>query len=284
MIKIDLKEPTTESWHKWREQCDLEQRRHNDRIESGRASKVKGRVYKGEKYNIKADFYINIDGLFHGKCAYCEQKIYGDQHGDIEHFRPKDAVSDENWETEKIEGDRESREHPGYYWLCYNLNNLLLSCVLCNQQSSNQSGGKLIGKHTRFPVAGFRAILPGEEEQEEPLLINPVHEDPGEHLELEENGAYAWKTERGRVCVEIFGLNDRDLPHERNKMYKAVLQKMGLLAMLLATDPNGAQTEELIAELSEHRRGRNAFTSVAIKAIEDAMRNQETLCALIDDE
>ena len=56
----------------------------------------------------------------HGKCCFCERKAGKD--GDVEHFRPK-------------AGYRQTKSgallRPGYYWLTYEWDNLLLSCSEC---------------------------------------------------------------------------------------------------------------------------------------------------------
>ena len=72
MIKIDFQEPDTENWKTWMAQCEAEQQLHNEAIQRGDESTVKGRIYKGKDYNIKSEVYMNLHGPFHGKCAYCE--------------------------------------------------------------------------------------------------------------------------------------------------------------------------------------------------------------------
>jgi hypothetical protein len=47
----------------------------------------------------------------HQKCCFCERLIGND--GDVEHFRPKSAYS----QNRKL-------ERPGYYWLAYDWDNL----------------------------------------------------------------------------------------------------------------------------------------------------------------
>ena len=49
------------------------------------------------------------------KCVYCECEIPSNQHGDVEHYRPKSI----------------------YWWLAYTIDNYLLSCEVCNQRKSN---------------------------------------------------------------------------------------------------------------------------------------------------
>jgi hypothetical protein len=265
MIHINFSEPNTKEWRKWRTTCDREQCLHNEAIESGRSSKVKDRVYKGQK-----NFYINLDGPFHGKCAYCEQKISGDQYGDIEHFRPKARVDDEKTgEPIKIQVDGDTKNHPGYYWLAYDCKNLLPSCILCNQE----------GKRNFFPVEGFRAVRPGEEEQERPLLIHPVFDNPEDHLEMDELGIFIPKngSERGKTCIDIFKLNERGLPDERKKIYNTVREKMGLLCFRIVPGGDSEGAKKILNDIENHKNGIEEFTIAARKAIKDS----QTACEII---
>src|SRR5258708_22637098 len=59
----------------------------------------------------------------HGKCCFCERRVGAD--GDVEHFRPKAACRQD--ETCVL-------TRPGYYWLAYAWENLMLSCSACNQR------------------------------------------------------------------------------------------------------------------------------------------------------
>ena len=58
------------------------------------------------------------------KCCYCEAKFLANSPGDVEHYRPKGAVR---------QTDGQGAEYPGYYWLAYDWNNLLVSCEDCNR-------------------------------------------------------------------------------------------------------------------------------------------------------
>lgn len=258
MIKIDFQEPDTDEWREWQAQCEAEQQLHNEAIQRGDESKVKKRIYKGKDYNIKSEVYMNIDGPFHGKCAYCESYIASDQDGGIEHFRPKNAVSDEDFKPVKIERDGETIDHPGYYWLCYKYTNFLPTCILCNEKRWH--GDKLIGKYTRFPVKGDYAIRPGEEDNEEPLLLNPVFVDPEEHLELQETGIFNACTEEGQMCIDIFGLNIREaLVEGRRKAFKDTKAKFKTWWVALIFDLEEAT--ELYQELMDVKKGKVPYSA-----------------------
>src|SRR5207253_16064 len=59
----------------------------------------------------------------HSKCCFCESKTGYD--GDVEHFRPKAGYQ---------QAPKGRLLRPGYYWLAYTWDNLLLSCSACNQR------------------------------------------------------------------------------------------------------------------------------------------------------
>lgn len=84
---------------------------------------IKLRAWKKNKVGPKPVPYYNhheikdaLERDFHGKCAYCESKIMYQQHGDIEHFRPKER----------------------FCHLIHDWDNLLLSCDRCNTKKRAQ--------------------------------------------------------------------------------------------------------------------------------------------------
>ena len=151
--------------------------------------------------------------MFHGKCAYCEAKVVTDQHGDVEHFRPKGAVTDEDLQPIMVQDTAgNSYPHPGYFWLAYEHTNLLLSCCLCNQPSTDTDERRL-GKRNRFPLLNpsVHATKPDDVGSERPLLLNPLTDDPTGHFELDPDpGRLIGLTPEGKKCVEVFDLNDRE--------------------------------------------------------------------------
>ena len=188
----------------------------------------------------------------------------------MEHFRPKGGVTDEDDNTIFLKDDHCSLArdesgapipHPGYYWLAYEWRNLLPSCTVCNQPKS--IGDKKIGKHNRFPVIGVHAQTPEEVENEQPLLINPASDEeddaPENHLTMDPNtGLMGYRTERGEICIEIFGLNLRDqLVEERRGACREV---RSLLVDLIY---NPARRDEAAAELIAIREGKRSYTMAA---------------------
>jgi uncharacterized protein (TIGR02646 family) len=123
--------------------------------------------------------------MFHGKCAFCESAIAHIAYPHIEHYRPKDLEPQ----------------------LCFDWNNLLLACSVCN--------GKQY-KSNKFPLTDQ-----GE------AILNPCEDDPDEHLsficEPDEFTALNMltvvrsKSQRGEITIETLGLNRISLLKHRNE-------------------------------------------------------------------
>lgn len=104
----------------------------------------------------------------YGKCCFCERKVFKD--GDVEHFRPKAGVKQESGSP---------LMHPGYYWLAYDWNNLLLSCSACNSRH----------KGSLFPLINPRGRIRSHADAsniscEKPLFVDPATEDPASYIEF----------------------------------------------------------------------------------------------------
>jgi hypothetical protein len=284
MIRIKFIEPNTENWKQWTQQCKEKQLAHNDAIEQGKSSEVSSHVYKGERYKIKFDVFINPKEHFYGKCAFCESLIAADQPGDIEHFRPKNEVRDINNVLVMINTKDGPKQHPGYYWLAYNWQNLLPSCSDCNSITKQKTGGDLIGKGTRFPITNSYAILPGEEKDENPLLINPAFEDPEDHLEVDKTGVIKEKNNspKGKTCIEIFGLNKREaLLEGRNRAYDATKNQLSILALALSTR-NPAETANQMNRIEKMLEGKEPYSLACRAAFKDSKKDFEPLIKLFN--
>jgi uncharacterized protein (TIGR02646 family) len=181
----------------------------------------------------------------HDKCAFCESKIAHIAYGDVEHFRPKAGV---------VQQDGDTLERPGYYWLAYEWTNLLFCCQLCNQRF----------KRNLFPLRdpGKRArshqdTITGEE----PLLIDPSAVDPATHI--------GWKGEypeampgsaEGETTIEMLGLRREELAEQRRDHLRNLLLILDIRRLLrqrhqegsLRTDEqtNLVRVEALVRELT----------------------------------
>jgi 5-methylcytosine-specific restriction endonuclease McrA len=266
--RIQRQAPRSNAWKRWLSDCSKAAEELTQQGARGEKPAI-GDLYK--RKSIKDEYFFSAGPPFHGKCAYCEAPIRDYQHGDVEHFRPKAGITDENGQPiylldqegqVQIDTDGKPVKHPGYYWLAYDWTNLVPSCSKCNQDDIRQ--GRRIGKHTRFPVEGLHAQGPKEVDKEKPLLINPLSEqdedDPKDHLVVDtKTGLMAHRTSRGQACIDIFGLNVRDqLVDDRRK---ACLAVEALWARLLHGRHDLAQKAEILQEIEAIHRGEKPFTT-----------------------
>ena len=134
------------------------------------------------------------------KCAFCESKVRHIAHGDVEHYRPKGGVR---------QNDGDALEQPGYFWLAYAWGNLFFACQLCNQSF----------KKNLFPLANAtnraRSHL-DDLTAEEPMLIHPADEEPSAFIGFREEMAFPIGDDpRARTTIEVLGLNREELAEFR---------------------------------------------------------------------
>lgn len=187
-----------------------------------------------------------------GKCCYCERKrdIYFER--DVEHYRPKKGVT-------------EAPGHPGYWWLAYDWDNLLISCQVCNRTH----------KKNHFPLIdeGKRVHVEGDINGEEPLLINPALENPEKYFSYvteKIGGEYLTKITpsptddgKGENTIRIVKLNRPELlgEEERSEPYKMIkdsieqfigwkhVNELAIGAGKTATDEQRILAEKYIEEI-----------------------------------
>lgn len=148
------------------------------------------------------------DRHYRGKCCYTERRRDTQLERDVEHFRPKGKVTGES--------------HPGYWWLAYDWDNLLIVCKVNNT----------VDKGSKFPLlkGGKRAKNEQDNlEDERPVLINPALEDPSEYITFhweEIGGRYFCKPiataadnkdNRGRDTIKIVGIDKEELMGEEER-------------------------------------------------------------------
>lgn len=181
----------------------------------------------------------------HGKCCYCERKRDEKRDSDVEHFRPKTEV----------EG---AEDHPGYWWLAYSWENLLIACKTCNEEY----------KKSKFPLkpGSKRACEENSAlDEEKPILINPLEEDPEMFIDYDtENprfmGKAVGKCERGRRTVdELTGINDMRVMNKRARKIRHY--------RMCALSLNNGVGDELRTEaekcMSEYTSGCSPFSGFA---------------------
>jgi hypothetical protein len=145
-----------------------------------------------------------------------------------------------------------------YWWLAYEWTNLYLVCLACN---------KIRGD--RFPVEKTRAkpgALGDELLKEKPLLIDPCHDFPEDHLVFNENGFIASDSHRGKITIDILGLNRTPLVIARAEVV-ASIESMWMEALAQGTDGFTAEFfQEIVDERLSFRGGVNAFSSGAVSS------------------
>lgn len=175
-------------------------------------------IAAGKDYEFRPDLWkelkLHLFDLFEGKCAYCEACVQDVAFGEVEHYRPKRHVE-------------ECPDHPGYYWLAYDLTNLLPSCQRCNGYQA---------KMNHFPVRDKVWARSREELGcERPLLLNPYLHNPREHLHfrpLRENpdqlplSHVEGRTEEGKTSVEVLRLNRPNLASARALAQQRIRQQL----------------------------------------------------------
>src|SRR5437879_2127657 len=92
MIRIHFDEPNDRAWQRWRREGDEETQRLKAVADANELPPEISSLYK--RKSIKGRFFFSETGPFGGKCAYCETYLTHFQKPDIEHYRPKRAVTD----------------------------------------------------------------------------------------------------------------------------------------------------------------------------------------------
>ncbi len=168
----------------------------------------------------------------HGKCCYCESKIKHICPGDVEHYRPK---------AEYRQQHNDAIQKPGYYWLAYTWDNLLLSCERCNRQY----------KKNLFPLLHPEKRAQCHKDDvciETPLLINPTITDPKNHIGFRDEIPYPIDDSiYGKTTIKILGL-DREALNESRRDKLAVLKLFVDIIKKAEASPNETALQQLAAD------------------------------------
>ncbi len=183
----------------WREKAEKAFKDVKDFDCDERAKEINKRndVWKGLKEELQK--------LSHDKCWYCESLTTPTAPGDVDHFRPKNAVE-------------KCPNHSGYWWLAFDWANYRYSCENCNRPNK--------AKH--FPLVNetkrvFDVIHAEDVMFEEPMLLDPVEQLDTRLLSFDIDGFVQpakskqqdpMKYMRAKRSIEIYHLN-------RSKLQKA---------------------------------------------------------------
>jgi len=210
-------------------QTEFDRAKAHDANTDPKKGAFKYAVYKSDEVKRR------LEGLFFGKCAYCESFFAAVGPVDVEHYRPKGAVA-------------ESPGHGGYWWLAMAWDNLLPSCIDCNRKRKQTvpaattslsdlyrfglaPGAGQSGKKDSFPIAGAYAGKDGDDLAAElPLLLNPCRDKPEDHLNFDLGAGSslalilphgpAGLSQRGATSIQVYGLNRLGLVQARTRLLR----------------------------------------------------------------
>jgi hypothetical protein len=144
--------------------------------------------------------------ISNGKCWYTEAKQEGTD-TDVDHFRPKNRVSEEE------------EENNGYWWLAFEPENYRYSCIFANRRRTDKTTNITGGKGDHFPLCNpaNRATSPECDLYEElPELLDPCDEvdvmqityaDNGEAMASHSEEENSRQYKRARKSIKIYNLN-----------------------------------------------------------------------------
>jgi len=161
----------------------------------------------------------------HKKCCYCEAKFPPTSYGAVEHYRPKGAAK---------QGRGQPIEYPGYYWLAYDWDNLLVSCEVCNTSC----------KGILFPLMDNNTRARNHHDNlaiERPLLAHPGLEDPRDHIRFR-GEAPEPRTEVGRITIQELGLRRAELEEARRQRLAVIKRLRDVVELLQDSTDLNAQT------------------------------------------
>jgi uncharacterized protein (TIGR02646 family) len=213
-----------------------------DLYRAGKRMAVRASIYTSDA--VKAE----LEACHRGKCCYCETVIpkpYAHSH--VEHWRPK---------LSSRQGREEESIWPGYYWLAYSWDNLLLSCAFCNSSK----------KSDLFPLddPAARARHHGMRiEDERPSILKPDGDnDPRIHITFHMEVPVG-VTPLGRKTIEVLGL---DSPaHEPRLTHLAKIRQAREMSIDLmgSVDPTARlHAERLRGFVEEAVRPEKAYSAM----------------------
>ncbi len=184
-----------------------------------------GKKFKFKNYYSKDPVKVRLLEIHHGKCCYCERK-YPREYLHVEHFRPKGGVRQDFRQIKD--------ELPGYYWLAYRWENLLLACHACNVKH----------KDTFFPLSNPADRARSHHDdvtREQSLFVDPVEQDPRLHIRYNREHPFGL-TPEGRTSIRGFGLKNEELMEQRLKSINA-LDRCKALLRAAAIHPKDADLQ-----------------------------------------
>jgi len=212
----------------------------SDRVQAAKEALRSSYEKTTRQERLKFDFSLlgelksDLDKLCKGKCVYCESRIESVGPGNVDNFRPKSGAR----------GLTQSYAPLHYWWLAYEWDNLLLACEMCSHKYKRDYF-PLENESARAPVGALGTELA----KENPLLIDPASDVIESHLEFEETGLIRSISTKGKVTIDILGLNREDLVARRRQSGSNLLNRLETL--IDSKDLTNQRSAELVAFVRE---------------------------------
>jgi uncharacterized protein (TIGR02646 family) len=195
------------------------------------------------------------------KCCFCE-RLTDEKDGDVEHFRPKAAYQQDVGQP---------LQYPGYYWLAYEWSNLYFSCMSCNSRR----------KKNLFPLYNPDQRATNHQQsigQEQPLLIDPGHEDPEAFIGFCSETPFAIDDNlRGQRTIEILGLDTRPALKDSRLQKLQSLKCIYQIIQIAVGHPENTEIQKLAVEaqqlLQEAVQNDSEFSAAVRSALRSDFRD-----------
>lgn len=212
-------------------------------------AKIKVSLKEKGKHNFSTSYYASdkiktvLSEIYNNKCAFCENDTTAGASLQVEHYRPKAKVT-------------EDEDHPGYYWLGYVWSNLLYACSKCNRSKSNFFPIKSSINRVETPSLVTPEELNYDECQsnykdyldEEPLIINPEITDPRKHITFLANGKIRGNTDEGKETITKCKLYRKPLVIARKKLIGDTLHELKKVVLAFNNNEVGAETVQYVVK------------------------------------
>lgn len=222
----------------------------------------------------------------HGKCAFCEARFMSTAGGDVEHFRPKKRHDG------FVPVGAQALDNLGYFQYVYDWSNHLWSCKECNETYKKNYFDVIPDNLTDPPpsledfdtedefwqaIGEWGRLVPPQHDAwnnpsnvEKPVLINPVTENPREHISFDSETGEAVPaplddlnqqmqptSDRGGKNILVLGLNRKEL----------VFARMRHLAMLRGVFLEMTRSLDLTIEFLKWQRGDEWFKTLTVPTL-----------------
>lgn len=196
-----------------------------------------GKRFKFDR-NIYADSTVKktLETIQNNKCCFCESKYKHVAAGDVEHFRPKAAYR---------QGIKKKYPfvRPGYFWLAYDWENLLVSCENCNRRN----------KGNYFPIKNRISRCQDQTydyNKEDPWFINPSKIDPENHISFY-NETPQHLTFEGAQTIKFLQLDREELEEMRRHKLNFLLTLESGYLITIGSDFEEKMKENFFKHLRE---------------------------------